>query len=414
MIISFIVSEFSEKYKNHHTSFVFSLWWDWFLPHLSYTPHMKKPKIAILHDAFLYRWGGERLVTLMAESLGADLITGFFSEGSFDPRELGFTGKMMPLGRPVFAKWIRHMILKWRFFWNAHILSEYDIVIFSGDCLGALRHVRSDAQKIYYCHTPPRYLYDFREKYLANMHFVIRPIFRRAFDIFSRIYEKNIESFDMIFTNSQNTHDRLLHYCHKESHILYPPTDTNRFISVARTSALNNLPSQYYLSCSRLSPPKRVNLVVRAFQELPEYNLVFTYGSNDPEKERILAMCAGYANIFPIPAPSDVDFISLLGWATANIYIPVDEDFGMTPVESMSCGVPVIGVREWWLLETVIEWETGKLIDIKDEDSWVIQLRKIIQDTSIDEWKEMKEFCRDRSGEFSLEKFSEQLKKLMY
>ena len=62
------------------------------------------PKIAILHDAFLYRGGGERLVTLMAKALDADLVSGFFSEGSFDPRELGFSGKMIALGKPVFAK----------------------------------------------------------------------------------------------------------------------------------------------------------------------------------------------------------------------------------------------------------------------------------------------------------------------
>ena len=103
------------------------------------------PKIAILHDAFLYRGGGERLVTLMAKSLDADLIAGFFSEGSFDPRELGFEGRIIALGRPVFAKGIRHMILKWRFFWNARILRDYDIVIFSGDCLGALKHVRKSS-----------------------------------------------------------------------------------------------------------------------------------------------------------------------------------------------------------------------------------------------------------------------------
>ena len=129
----------------------------------------KKPRIAILHDAFLYRGGGERLVSLMAKSLDADLVAGFFSEGSFDPRELGFTGNMIALGKPVFTKGIRHLILKWRFFWKARILREYDIVIFSGDCLGALRHVSDAQKKYYYCHTPPRYLYDFRSKYLANM-----------------------------------------------------------------------------------------------------------------------------------------------------------------------------------------------------------------------------------------------------
>ena len=62
------------------------------------------PKIAILHDAFLYRGGGERLVTLMAKYLHADLISGFFSMGSFDPRELGFTGRMISLGKPVFMR----------------------------------------------------------------------------------------------------------------------------------------------------------------------------------------------------------------------------------------------------------------------------------------------------------------------
>ena len=51
------------------------------------------PKIAVIHDAFLYRGGGERLVTLMAQGLHADLISGFFSEGSFIPEELGLRAK---------------------------------------------------------------------------------------------------------------------------------------------------------------------------------------------------------------------------------------------------------------------------------------------------------------------------------
>ena len=60
------------------------------------------------------------------------------------------------------------MILKWRFARHADVLSGYDTVIFSGNCLDALHHVRSDAQKIYYCHTPPRYLFDFRDAYLSR------------------------------------------------------------------------------------------------------------------------------------------------------------------------------------------------------------------------------------------------------
>ena len=186
-------------------------------------------KIAILHDAFLYRGGGERLVTLMAKSLGADLITGFFSDGSFDPRELGFEGRMIPLGGPVFAKGIRHLILKWRFFWSARILREYDIVIFSGDCLGALEHVRKDAEKIYYCHTPPRYLYDMRKKYISGLLLLARPIFHAAFIFFAFLYERNLGKFDCIITNSKNVQKRLKDFTGYDSQIIYPPTDMSRF-----------------------------------------------------------------------------------------------------------------------------------------------------------------------------------------
>ena len=87
--------------------------------------------IAILHDAFLYRGGGERLVTLMAKILGADLVAGFFSEGSFDPRALGFEERIISLGKPVFMKGLRHEVLRYRFRHGTKFLRDYDTVIFS-------------------------------------------------------------------------------------------------------------------------------------------------------------------------------------------------------------------------------------------------------------------------------------------
>lgn len=400
-----------------------------------------KQKIAILHDAFLYRGGGERLVTLMAKSLDADLIAGFFSEGSFDPRELGFEGRMIPLGAPVFAKGIRHMILKWRFFWNARILREYDIVIFSGDCLGALRHVRKcsrvwecdstetswwledsktlklwNAKTIYYCHTPPRYLYDFREKYLSGLSPIVRPIFSAAFSFFAGVYERNIREFDTIFSNSENVRDRLRHYTNTESTIIYPPTDTS-FFSPVTSSDTTELPfphGEYFYSWARLSPPKRVDLIVDAFLQMPDKNLIFSYGKNDPMRDSILAKIENAPNIRAIEAPDDTLLLSLIRGAQATIYIPVDEDFGMTPVESMACGVPVIGSREGGLLETVIEWKTGKLIEIWDRESWIMNLKQVIENTTKEEWKNMSSDCIERSRDFSLEKFQEKLQSILH
>ncbi len=374
-----------------------------------------KPKIAILHDAFLYRGGWERLVTLMAKSLDADLIAWFFSEGSFDPRELGFTGNIIPLGKPVFKKGIRHIVLKWRFFWKANILSQYDIVIFSGDCLGAIRHLW-DAKWVYYCHTPPRYLYDFRSQYLLKLPFFVRPFFAIAFSYFASVYEKNLSKFSQIFTNSRNVQQRLVHFTGFSSEIIYPPTDTDFF---SPKNSFQNLQTpfaakDYFYSWARLSPPKRVDIIVEAFMKMPEKNLVLSYGKNDPMKDEILKKIQGKKNIFAIEAPSDDILLSLIQSAVGSIYIPVDEDFGMSPVESMACGTPVIGVNEGWLLETVIDGETGKLIEIKNKHAGVQSLQTVVEMTHSDEWKAMSDHCRERAQDFSLEKFQEKLQSSLH
>ncbi len=383
----------------------------------------QKPKIAILHDAFLYRGGGERLVTLMAKALDADIISGFFSEGSFDPRELGFTGKIISLGTPVFAKGIRHLVLKWRFFWRARILRDYDIVIFSGDCLGALRHIQKSESKnpeskiqnlkshkrqkvFYYCHTPPRYLYDFRAKYIASLPFFVRPIFALAFTFFSYRYEKNLAKFDQIFTNSKTVQKRLRDYTLMDSVIIYPPTDTSFFspAPISEIAGIPFLPKTYFYSWARLSPPKRVDLIVDAFLDMPDQNLVFSYGKNDPMKESIFGKIKDAKNIIALEAPSDELLLSLIRWATATIYIPVDEDFGMTPIESMACGIPVIWANEWWLRETIIDGETGFLIDVNSEN-----LKKAVEKMTPEYTLSLEENCVRRADEFSLEKFESRI-----
>lgn len=197
-------------------------------------------------------------------------------------------------------------------------------MIFSGNCLDALVHVRKDAKKVYYCHTPPRYLFDFRESYLAHIPFFVRPIFRYVFDRHAEKYIEQLKEFDIIFTNSENVHDRLLKFCRKESEILYPPTDIHHFIPTQdeRIKGDSRTPEgetpkktyfqKYFLSFCRLSPPKRVDLIVDAFIGMPEEYLILTYGKNDPEKENILNRIAGKSNILALESPDDAALIDLI------------------------------------------------------------------------------------------------------
>ncbi len=100
----------------------------------------------------------------------------------------------------------------------------------------------------------------------------------------ARSYTRQLANMDHIFTNSQNVHDRLLAYCGYESEILYPPTDVSRFMADQETP-----PKNYFLSFARLSPPKRVDLIIDAFLQMPDQYLILTYGRNDPMRDDILA-----------------------------------------------------------------------------------------------------------------------------
>lgn len=147
------------------------------------------------------------------------------------------------------------------------------------------------------------------------------------------------------------------------------------------------------------------------FLSNPEQNLIFTYGKNDPLKRELLEKVAGKESIIALESPTDTELLSLIRWAIATIYIPVDEDFGMSPVESMACGIPVIGVDEWGLKETIIDRKTGRLIG---SEQLLVELKKAIQETPKEEWQSMEAACIKRAQDFSLEKFQEKLQSLIY
>ena len=93
---------------------------------------------------------------------------------------------------------------------------------------------------------------------------------------------------------------------------------------------------------------------------MPDKELVVT--SHGEEFDRLKALAGDAANITFLGWVSEADLRRLVGEAIATIYVPVDEDFGMSPVESMAAGKPCIGVAEGGLLETVLDGETGILL----------------------------------------------------
>ena len=359
-------------------------------------------KIIILHDTFLYKWGGERLILMMAKTLKADLASGFFSKGSFDLRKEWFKGKMISVSSEIFAKWLRHIKLKYSFLFRTNFLQNYDTVIFSGDSISAVRNCKKTTKKIYYCHTPPRYLYDLNTLYLWKIKWYLKPLFLFAFFVFRKTYERDIKKMDLILTNSINTQKRIKKFLWLESHVLYPPVDTKEFRYLET--------QDYYLSFARLSTVKRVDRIVKAFTQMPDKKLIVIYGQNDPQKQEIFDLAEWHKNIELLTLPENIWFTNYVGNAIATIYIPVDEDFGMSPVESMAAGKPVLGVDEWWLKESLIHKKTGYLISSKAEISDII---KWVEYLSKKQSLEMKQNCEKRAQEFWLEAFWEKLQNFL-
>ena len=359
-------------------------------------------KIIILHDTFLYKWGWERLILMMAKSLDADLASWFFSKWSFDLRKEWFKWEMISVSSEIFKKWFRHIKLKWAFLFNTKFLTNYDTVIFSWDSISAVKNCRQDTKKVYYCHTPPRYLYDLKSVYYEKVPLLLKPFFNILTYLFRKMYEYDISKMDLILTNSENTKKRIQKFLWANSEVLYPPVDLKQFKFIDQ--------KDYYLSFARLSDAKRVDKIVEAFTLMPNKKLIVIYWENDPQRNNIFEIAEPFQNIQFITLPWNVWFTDYIGNCIATIYIPVDEDFWMSPVESMAAWKPVLWVNEWWLKETIIDKKTWLLILDWTDISEIIKAVNIL---TPDLCLSMKADCENRAMDFCLDNFELKLKKLI-
>lgn len=336
----------------------------------------------------------------MAKALNADIASWFFSAWSFDLKQEWFKWKIIPVSTEVFKKWFRHIRLKKDFMFKTKFLQEYDIVIFSGDCLSAVRNIKAWTKTIYYCHTPPRYLYDLREQYLQKVPFYLKFAFNFLSNIFRKMYESDIKKIDLILTNSINTQNRIKKFLQIDSQVLYPPVDLSKFKWVWQ--------EDYYLSYSRLSTAKRIDVIVKAFKRLPDKKLKVVYWLNDPQKQEIFDLAKWQKNIEFITLEKNKWLTKLVWNCIANICIPIDEDFWMIPIEAMAAWKACIWVKEWWLKETIIDWKTGILIpEWAEVDDLINAVNLITSEKAL----KMKNDCEEQANKFSLEEFERKIKK---
>jgi glycosyltransferase involved in cell wall biosynthesis len=361
-------------------------------------------KIAVVHDHLGWSGGGERTAMLIALELGADFITVYSAENTYADYQKRLGPRLKILTSRILDKEVIRFFWMRAIFWkNRKLFDNYDILIGSGQAAteAVAKYGRPDATRILYCHTPPRRVYDLYETSRARYKWFLRPLFTVFTRYWHLAYKHALDRFDYIVANSQNISDRLAHYTgHLANEIVWPPIMTEKFRWLSQ--------GDYFLSWARVDEHKRVELIVEAFRRMPDKQLVVASGGSRLEAVKKLA--ENCPNIRIAGWQEEAALFELVGNCRAAIYIPIDEDAGMTHLEANAAGKPVIGVEEGGLRESIIEGETGvKIKADPDVDDLIAAVNKFTP-----EWcAAHRQICEQHAQKFDASVFVQKIKNII-
>ncbi|WP_154223505.1 glycosyltransferase [Marinicella rhabdoformis] len=358
---------------------------------------MNPSSVLTLHDLFLIKGGGERLIHDLCLGLNSDLVTGAISEQGFDLSQL--SGQVTNLNGLSGLSGIKTWSLA-RAFKKYRLDKAYANVIYSG-VASPLAINNINAQKhVFYCHTPPRFVYDKKAHYSKDLSWLGKQALHLLNTWFQPQYEQAVNQMDVVLTNSQYVKKRIKNTLSLDAQVVYPPCDTQQFRWKAQ--------GDYFLSLARLDGLKRIKSIVEAFKKMPDKKVVIASGG--PESEALQKLAQGHDNISFTGWLSEEKLLDLLGGCLATIYVPEDEDFGMTPVESMAAGKPVICSDHGGPLESVINQETGFYAD----DEHLVE--SIIASVSLltpQKASSMRDACEHRALDFDTHLFLKNISKYL-
>lgn len=357
-------------------------------------------KIAIFHN-FLDNIGGAEVVDLiLARELGADIYTTNIDEEKI--QKMGFdTKRIFSIGNIPINPPFRHEAA-YRKFKNLDLGDKYDIYIIAGDW--AMSGAIHNKPNIWYIYSPVREIWDAYE--YARDKFVplyLRPLFYLWVQYHRRNNLNNLKHVGKFVAISENVKSRVSKFFDKEADIVYPPTDVSRYRYEKN--------GDFWLSVNRLFHHKRVDIQLKAFAKMPDEKLIIV-GSYEKSKH-----FQNYAKYIKSIKPKNVEIISwiefdrlinLFANCKGFITTSMGEDFGMTPVEAMASGKPVIAPNDGGYKETVINGQTGILIDDINEDKIVKAVKELGKNP-----EEYKNACLEQAQKFDVSIFVEKMKKII-
>lgn len=223
-------------------------------------------------------------------------------------------------------------------------VSDYDLIISSSHAVAKGIMTGPDQLHISYVHSPIRYAWDLQHQYLkeAKLERGIKSWLARGILHYIRLWDyRTANGVDYFIANSEFIARRIKKVYGREAEVIYPPVDVESF-------DMEEEKENYYLTASRMVPYKKVKLIVEAFNEMPEKELIVI--GDGPEYKQIREIAKSNVKLLGYQ-PFEV--LKAKMQKAKGFIFAAEEDFGILPVEAQACGTPVIAYGKGGVLETV-------------------------------------------------------------
>jgi glycosyltransferase involved in cell wall biosynthesis len=337
----------------------------------------------IIYDFFAANGGAEK-VTFHLKSIinNAEILVSYSDKRIFNSE----IKNLIEFYKPVGVNFFDFLLIFLKFL-NYRPTSKPKNIIFSG-IYAPLSQKNFKGRKIYYCHTPPKFLF-LQNHWLKKFNWLFSPILK----FYEREYIRSLKHMDIIFANSKFTKNNLKEHFSINSDVLYPPVDINEF-SYADSD-------DFYLSTGRLEKIKNIETIIEAFKIMKNEKLIVCSGGSLYEKLKL--KYKGCKNITFTGWLTENELREYISKCIATIYIPFNEDFGISSVESLASGKPVLGINEAGQKEILSHKKNSFLCERSTLLEDVIEGVKYL---SKERCKDMKDICIESSKKFDSSKFN--------
>jgi glycosyltransferase involved in cell wall biosynthesis len=323
-------------------------------------------KLILLQPYLNLRGGVERVILKVAQHYGASIYTLEYERDRVFPEYADIDVKVIGKDVPLSDRLPYRASQGFRYgynFYNIKIREDYDVLNPHISPSEWIRHKNERA--LWYCHTPPREVYDLYETRMQNRSTKEKLIYAALVGTYKMIAKGITKNIEQIATNSNTTRGRIMKYYGREAAVINPGIDAKEFS--------NDGDEKYFLYPSRIVVNKRQDYVIIAFRQFSKlaknrkYRLIIAGTlSKDPEHQKYMdklkEMSKGLNVSFKTNV-TDRDLKKLYSSATAVLFAAINEDYGFIPLEAMSSSKPIISVAEGGPKETVLNGKTGFLVN---------------------------------------------------